>query len=250
MTTIECPSGLVGEIRGLKGKEARLMTDLKGIKQGQLWSKILKGCWLNTVDPGPYTINGSGQLDWSEVLLGDRFFAILKIREETYGSAYEFSAPCSNNACREKIDWEIRIDELPVKTLSQEVLDEFKNGNKLCTTVPPDDKKVWFKLLVGADEVKISKAVGSGNREGALITGLALRIVEIEGVNKQDKRKYLEDLEMADLLGLVDAFDESDGGIETEIEIECQECFWTQEIELPFGRAFFMPSKKGKANGG
>ena len=32
-------------------------------------------------------------------------------------------------------------------------------------------------------------------------------------------------------------------GVETSIDIECPECWATQEIELPFDRSFFQPSK-------
>jgi hypothetical protein len=60
---------------------------------------------------------------------------------------------------------------------------------------------------------------------------------------QRDKRRFLEDLSMRDADFLVDEFDRVDCGVDTTIEIECPECFATQEVELPFGRSFFMPGK-------
>jgi hypothetical protein len=39
----------------------------------------------------------------------------------------------------------------------------------------------------------------------------------------------------------VEEFDRVDCGVETDIEIECPECFSVQELELPFEKTFFMP---------
>jgi hypothetical protein len=46
----------------------------------------------------------------------------------------------------------------------------------------------------------------------------------------------------ADLL--LDEFDRVDCGVDTTVEIECPECFVTQEVDLPFDRTFFMPAKE------
>jgi len=35
--------------------------------------------------------------------------------------------------------------------------------------------------------------------------------------------------------------------VDTTVEIECPECFASQEIDLPFDRTFFMPAKERTA---
>ena len=58
MTThIICPSGLAGEIRGLKGKEGKLLSDRSSARAGATFEKILAGCWLSTTDPGLYELS-------------------------------------------------------------------------------------------------------------------------------------------------------------------------------------------------
>jgi hypothetical protein len=76
---------------------------------------------------------------------------------------------------------------------------------------------------------------------------LAFRVVEVEGVDAKDRRRFIEDLTMRDADFLVDEFDRVDCGVDTTIEIECPECFATQEVDLPFDRTFFMPGKERTA---
>ena len=72
---------------------------------------------------------------------------------------------------------------------------------------------------------------------------LAYRVLDIAGVDPKDKRAFLEDLTLRDADFLVDEFDRVDCGVDTTIEIECPECFQTQEVELPFDKGFFLPGK-------
>ena len=119
MTThIICPSGLAGEIRGLKGKEGKLLSDRTAARAGALFEKILAGCWLTTSDPGIYDLPEGGTVDWSRVLVADRFFTLLQIRAQTFGNDYAFSVQCQGPACRERFEWSLDLQELPVVPLS------------------------------------------------------------------------------------------------------------------------------------
>ncbi len=239
--TIICPSGLTGQIRGMKVREERILTDRKLARNGNQVEELLKNCWEETVDAGPYEF-GEQNIDWAKVLQGDRFFALLQIRALTYGPEYAFSVPCQNQACRARVDWELNLSELPVRKLSDESREVFIHGNRFETTLPDMGNRVWFKLLTGGDEQKLPMLrKNAGDR--LLSAMLAYRIVEIEGVDNRDKRQFLEDLSLRDADFLVDEFDRVDCGVDTTIEVECPECFAVQEVELPFEKTFFMPGK-------
>jgi hypothetical protein len=242
---IVCPSGLAGEIRGLKGKEGKLLSDRSAARAGATFEKILAGCWVATTDPGIYDLPVDGSVDWSKVLVADRFFTLLQIRALTFGDEYAFSVQCSSAACRERFEWTLNLQELPVVRLSDATKAGFRAGNRFETTLPRDGRKVWFRLVLGADEMRAAAALKAG-RDGMLLAALALRIVEIENVPDGEKRRFLEDIEMADATALLDQFDESDGGVETKIEVECPSCLGVQDVELPFERGFFLPTAKGK----
>lgn len=66
-TTITCPSGLSGSIRGLKVCEERFLADRKLAKAGSVVDELLRACWEETTDPGPYDFGGA-KIDWDRVL--------------------------------------------------------------------------------------------------------------------------------------------------------------------------------------
>ncbi|MCD6499546.1 MAG: hypothetical protein J7M25_14735 [Deltaproteobacteria bacterium] len=73
------------------------------------------------------------------------------------------------------------------------------------------------------------------------------QVDEVESVEAHERRKFIEELTMRDADFLVDEFDRVDCGVDTAIEIECPECFASQEIDLPFERTFFMPGRERAA---
>jgi hypothetical protein len=239
-TPIVCPSGLAGEVRGLTGREGKLLGDRALARSGGTIDKMLQSCWLSTSDPGVYELEGGANPDWSKVLVGDRFFALVQIRRASFGDDYAFSVQCQGQGCRERFEWELSLGELPVRTLSDEAKAAFKDGNRFEAAFPRGGRKVWFRLLTGADEARAA-ALRRQGRENLLLEAVALRVVEIEGVADKDRRRFLEDVELADLAALLDAFERVDGGVETSIEVECPSCGGVQDVDLPFERGFFFP---------
>lgn len=239
---ITCPSGLVGRIRGMKAREERVLADRKLARSGAQLEEILAACWEETLDAGPYDF-GEQPIDWGKVLQGDRFFAMLQIRVLSYGPEYAFSVPCENRGCRARIEWELELRDLPVRTLSDESRAAFLNGNRFETVLPDAGRKVAFRLLTGADERRMAvlrRAAG----ERPITTLLGFRLESIDGVEPRDKQRFIEDLGMADVTYLLREFDRVDCGVDTEIEVECPECFSTTRIELPFEKGFFLPERR------
>jgi len=242
---ITCPTGLIGRIRGMKVREERILSDRKLAKSGGQVDELLAACWEETVDAGPYDF-GEKDIDWGQVLQGDRFYALLRVRALTYGAEYAFAVSCQSEACRARIEWELDLGELPCRELSEESRAAFADGNRFETVLPDAGKRVWFRLLTGADERKLPQLRRSAG-DRLLSAMLAFRVVEVEGVEPRERRRFIEDLTMRDADFLVDEFDRVDCGVDTTIEIECPHCFATQEIDLPFDRSFFMPGKERTA---
>lgn len=239
---ITCPSGLSGRIRGMKVREERILADRKLAKNGGQIDELLGSCWEETIDAGPYILPEDGKLDWGKVLQGDRFFALLMVRAMTYGPEYVFSVGCRNDACRARIDWEVDLHKLPVRSLSDQSRAALVGGNRFEATLPDAGKAVRYQLLTGEDERKLP-ALQRASPDRLLSAVLAYRVLEIAGVEPKAKRGFLEDLSLRDADFLVDEFDRVDCGVDTTIEIECPECFQTQEVELPFDKGFFLPGR-------
>jgi hypothetical protein len=241
MIQIICPSGLTGRIRGMKVREERILADRKLAKTGGQVEQILKACWEETLDPGPYEFDA--HVDWGKVLQGDRFYALMQIRILSYGPEYAFAVGCEHRSCRARIEWELDLNDLPVRTLSDESRAIFLAGNRFKTTLPDAHRQVAFKLLTGADERRMALARKTA-LDQPLTTMLNVRIDSIEGVDPRSKRQFLDDLAMSDLSFLLGEFDRVDCGVDTSIDVECPECFGTSRIDLPFEKGFFLPDRK------
>lgn len=239
---ITCPSGLSGRIRGMKVREERFLADRKLARSGGQMDQILAACWEETVDPGPYNF-GDGPVDWSQVLQGDRFYVLLQIRILSYGPEYAFSVGCENRSCRSRIEWELDLNDLPIRSLSEESLSAFQAGNRFHALLPDSEAEVTFRLLTGADEKRMA-ALRKNASERPITTLLGFRLQSIEGVEPRDKARFIEDLSMADVRFLLEEFDRVDCGVETEIEVECAECFGVTRVELPFEQGFFFPKTR------
>ncbi len=243
---IECPSGLSLEIRGLKAKEANILADASQARRGQTFDQILAGCWLSTRSAGVYTPRPNGSLEWGKVLVCDRFYTIVQIRVATWGEHYSFPVQCREQMCRHKFDWSLNLNsDLVYKVLPEESRRIFQESNRFEVIIPSLGRKVVFSLQNGAMEVKAGQDARV-RKDKAMTVSLAHRIVEIEGVAALDKLRFIDELDLGDAQAIMDALDDADGGLETQVEVECQMCGAQQEVELPLGREFWLPSKRPK----
>ena len=243
---ITLPSGAKGRIRGLKGKELNLFANRAAARRGKTGLQILNSVWLETTDPGPlYT----DKVDWSKAPQCDRFTALFYARIATFGSEYEFRHQCGS--CGKKFTWAEDLDKRPIKPLPDESADAFVAGNKFSAGVvaPEGDvRKVVFQMLTPKLEDKIEQAQNLAPAEKTT-AALAQRIVSIEGVEsgKGPVKVFLNELDAGSLFDLMEAMDDVDGGIDTNIEIYCVHCGEGEELELPLGRAFWTPERRKRS---
>lgn len=238
---IECPSGLAIEVRGLTGREGKILTDKQAAKNGTTMDKILESCLVSIIDPGLcYKTDAEGKFPLENLILGDRFYALLQIRILTYGPQYEFQIKCED--CDAKTNVTVDLNDLPVRKLAPEDRNTFLNGNRFEATIPSSGKKCYFRIPTSADEKRAIKALKGESQE--VVTALNLRVSEVEGVDPFQKKRYLEDLPMADFTNLFAQFDEHDCGVTTEVTVICNHCESEQDIRLPFDRQFWMPKTR------
>ncbi len=246
---IVLPSGLAGTVRGLKVHEANLLASAAEQKRGTALDSVYASVWLATGDLGPYAdVPGavdaqSGKVHWPKILVCDRFTLMLKVRIATYGPEYSFKARCSASQCRESFDWELSLDDLPMKPLPALAIEAFKNGNKMSASFPGTGKEFWFNLQTGEGE-KRAEVLLKQNRHRSLTAALASRIVEIQGVHGNDKLKFLDDLDMGDANAVLGILDDNDGGVDSDIDVQCPACGEVETVALPFGKEFWVPTRK------
>jgi hypothetical protein len=239
------------QIRGLKGKEGKLLSDQQAVRTGAALDNILSACTEELLDPGPYDFEVGGKVTWSKVLVGDRFFILLQIRLASFGPEYEFKTQCREANCRTRFSFEVDLEkDLKVKRLTEEEQDTLRSEGTFSTKLA-DGREVHYRLATGADEKAAARHKAA---DRALVDMLASRITSIEGIDgptEQDivkgsivktVRTFLDDLEWSDLVTLMNALDEHDCGVDPQIEVECPTCGGLQEQTLPFDRGFLLPA--------
>jgi len=237
---VTCPSGLEGDVRSLTVAEQNALLDPRAARDGLVVDRLLAACWSATGEPGPYTLGADGRLSFGDVLVGDRLHALLRIRAETYGEEYRFGVECPRRGCGERFEWEVGLDELPVRRLADSDLAAFAAGNRIETSLPRSGCRAWFRLLVGKDERRLAELIRRAP-DRQLSTVLAYRVVEVEGVPDAERAAFLRTLPAADADHLIAEFEERDLGVETSIEVRCTACGHTTEVDLPFEAALLFP---------
>jgi hypothetical protein len=225
-----------------------MFANMSNAKASATTLKVLASVWEETEAVGEVYDFPDNEIDWSHVLLCDRFTALLYARVATWGAEYSFRQQCG--ACRRRYTWELDITELEIKPLPQTSIAAYKEGNRFTTTVLDDSgeaRKVIFQLVTPKLESKIVQAADIAVSD-RVTASLAQRIVSVEGLDpgKGAIKAWLNDLDMGSLYDLLQELDAYDGGIETEIEIECPHCGEREELELPLDRSEFWNPRKPK----
>ena len=238
---VVCPSGLTVQVRKAKIRDFQLLQDRKEVKAGRATANLIKACVTNVVDAGPY----GDKLDWTKVLVGDQMVAMMAVRRVTHGDAFDFDVMCPY--CRARISWSVNLSELAMQPYSSEAIALFKE-RKPCTAMVLgkafEFDHVTVELaaraakLIGDERRNAGSKGGSGN---ALAEGLLVRLKSVEGIEKADLREWVEDLDLDVLKQIRKELEKYDGGIETEIAVECEACGAAPEIELPLDlRRFWL----------
>ena len=241
-TEITCPSGLTATVRGMTVKESRLLGDRAAVRSGAFQGKLLNAC-VTVEDVGPaYSEDG---FDWKRALVGDRFYALVAVRVATYGPKFAFRCKCPS--CSAQFPYEVDLmGDLEVRRLTPEDAATFRDGNRFAGEAPGVGG-ITYRLLTGAEERLLAKQLRK-SRADALAIGLSFSVIEFAGVAAGERAGFIEALSMADARALRDYLDEHDCGIETDPLIECPECWWEWNHDLPFdqGEAFWFPKGTGR----
>jgi len=233
---VTCPSGLVVELRGLEMSEACILTDRQEAQAGSYIGRVLAMCTERLVSPGPYPFIEN--VDWGKAHVGDRMYALIRIRKLTYRQPYRFGVPCS--ACRAPIDWDLDLDDVPMKPLPPAALEAMKSDRILEARWETMERNVRFRMLIGDDEKRNRLALKERPKEAPLVALMA-RIVSVEGVSDKDRVAFLGKLGAEAMMDLIATMDEQDGGVDTSIPVSCTHCGAGQVVDLPFDREFWLP---------
>jgi len=166
-----------------------------------------------------------------ELTIGDRIFILLCLRIISLGENFIFDTECSK--CKKSFKRSIDLTTLPTK--------EMKDPTTLLYSLElPSGKTVKMRVATGKEELILSKM--KINATDIMTKSLSIR-TETVG-NEEASVLLLKKLSLKDRNKMRDSIDKYEGGVETEIEIECPECGDVSVSDLDIGQSsFFFPSE-------
>jgi hypothetical protein len=190
-------------------------------------NKILIRC---TDSIGPFT-GDALKFIIPELTQGDRVYLLMAIRRASLGDEMPFQTKCPS--CKEEARFIVDLNDLETKKMANPALRQYD------VVLPKSKSKVRMKVLTGKGEEAISKAATKG--QDVISTAILARI---ESMN--DKPITIQDLKalpLADRNFLRGAWEEHEGGVDTEIQVDCPSCGTAYETELDISQqGFFNPS--------
>lgn len=178
---------------------------------------------------------------WLGGYTSDRSFAMIRLRQCSLGDIYWFTESCPN--CKKEIK-RIRVDltELQLRSISLDLAQQ--DGHTL--VLPRSGDKLVWRFLRGVDEETIEDIVRK--HKGDFLSAIFYeRITSVNGEKPKGGLDYLKKLSKFDRDHLRMTFDAVEGGIETDIQITCDECGteFSRKIEIMGKTSFFFPSETG-----
>lgn len=185
-------------------------------------------------------------VDYNELLIGDKSGILIAARILLYGTEYNAHVKCRN--CGETGQFKIDLGNLEIKEID---FSKFPKGiNEFEYTLPYSKKLIKFKLLTHKDESTINiqlkkfKKYETGGIDSEVTTRLSYLITEIDGITDMPKiTQYIQNsLSSRDSLEFRKHLAEITPGMNTELEYECSSCGHAQSIQMPMDINFFWPS--------
>lgn len=202
---------------------------------------------------GSYTDPGQLSQITLDLPIGDRAYLMFAIRMISLGNEYPFTDKCPS--CGKEKIYIVDLAELAPRKM----VDPHKRVHDV--VLPSSGKSARFHVMTGRDEdrlSKINKDLGKGGKssdDASLSLAILIRLDMLDGrpfdvrpINGQPAGlAEVQNLGLRDRNFLRDQFEDHEGGLDTETELECPECGheFSREIDVS-QRGFFYPSAMRK----
>lgn len=213
------------QVREITGVEEDMLA-AKNIPGGKKITQLLGNCLERL---GPMTDKPILVRCARDLLIGDRVFLMLAIRRVTLGDDFPFEKECPK--CDHKSLYTVDLGSLETQKMGDP-------KKRVYEGALPNGKSVRWHCMTGKEEETLSK-VGTTD---ALSASILVRVDSINGgpVSMQ----AIKALSMRDREWLRERFDESEGGVDTTLQLTCPECGAEFEDQLDVGQTgFFFPSR-------
>lgn len=215
------------KVREITGHEEDMLANPK-IKGAKKINDLIASCVERV---GTITDKGLLSKVVMDMTVGDRLFCIFAIRRVTVGDDYLFETACKS--CNSRTKFTVDLSDLEVKKMEDPYKREFT------CTLPDSKKVVVFKPMTGRGEEQLERL--NKKKTDSLSLSILMRVQTIDG--ERPNMATVKNLGLRDRGFMRDRFEECEGGVDTEVELDCPECYTEFKEDLDVGQAsFFFPS--------
>jgi hypothetical protein len=220
------------ELAMLTGREEELLVQPRRTETASLVSTVLsRGVRrLGNISPVSETLAG-------ELLVADRQYLLLKLRQFTFGDVVRADVYCPWADCGKRVSFSFRIDELPVEEAAERAPLHTLTLSPLAGAGIDGGREVTFRLPNGADQEALTPLL-SQNEAGAL-TALLGRLLERVGEVSRPGAAGAAALSAVARAEIEAEIERLAPKIECQIETACPECGRSFAVPFDLQRFFF-----------
>jgi len=234
MPTISLPLGTTAEIRGMTGRDEDLLLNPKKARSGEAVDDILSNCTLKLTFPDGRVVSPVQAGDVKRLKSPDRLALLIGVRRESFGDALvaELTDPQTGEKFNATVDL-ATLEEKPAPfNADGGVIDQGPYDITLS-----NGKRLSVDFLDGKKELLLAKA----DPASVLTSAMYHRIVEVEGVHKNDIRNWLLDLPVRERNELREKLAALDCGPVTAVTADAPSGVEVQ-FDIQEQRSFFFPT--------
>jgi hypothetical protein len=212
------------EMKYMTAKEEDILTNQNYIKNGTVIDKLLQSLIVSDIN-------------YNDLLIGDKNAIMIAARILSYGKDYEFT-------------YDGEQQNIDLSTLVTKEVDEdlYKSGeNEFSFTLPHTENTITFKILTHGDERKIEQEVKglqkiNKSNSSEVTTRFSHIIKSINGSSeKKDIREFVNNYLLAkDARALRKYYQEISPDLDTQVYLNTAEGR-EEVVDLPIGLNFFWP---------
>ena len=209
------------EMKYMTAKEEDILTNQNYISKGTVLDELVKSLIVSDVD-------------YEDLIIGDKNAILVAARILGYGSEYKFN-------------WGGEEQSIDLSTLENKVIDPklFKKGhNEFNFTLPHSGIEITFKLLTGKDEKKIAAEIEglkkiNKNSSAELSTRMKYTITSVGGNrDMKDIREFVDNIFLArDSRALREYIKE----VQPDVDLTFFPEGRINKVDIPIGLNFFWP---------
>jgi hypothetical protein len=225
---------LHAEVIPFTGQVEELLSSAEKAVTAVLVTQILSRCVRRIGNITPVTEEIARSL-----LVGDRQYLLLKLREVTFGDIVQSTVNCPWSDCGQKIDIDFSLTNIPVKTstfkgpiytaeLSPEAAFIDEQGDQ--------HRKIKFRLPNGGDQEALSSLIVTN--EALALTKLLERCIKKIGSFENPEKDLISRLSSKARMEIEKQMDKVAPKVELTLGADCPEC--ERQLTLPFALQDFF----------